>query len=244
MQSTQESAASRGSRRPPVLTLAVYGGAVVLLLMAAFFARGFSRDVGDGRVAGRYSLFPLLGSHAPEELTLTWNGLALHFTRAMTPALQGVEAAEGSTDLVFDGDIRLRLTPGTDTGGSITLASVNSSGSASIHPLVVPYSVAGILGDPPSDAALSWKRAGRTFLLTLPPGARADPSTGTVTLPARHFCMGCRPARPGGERCCTGHDREEDRLFEPLARGDGNADQGETAGGTRRLHGRGVQGVE
>lgn len=183
MQSTQEPAAARGPRRPSVLKFAVYGGAVALLLMAALFARGFSRDVGDGRVAGRFSLFPLFGSRAPEELTLTWNGLALHFAHSMTPALKGVESAAGSTDLVFDGDIRLRLTPGTDTGGSITFGPVSSAGAASIPPLVVPYSVTGILQYPPSGAALAWKRAGRTFLFTLPQGARTDTSGGTVTLP-------------------------------------------------------------
>jgi len=183
MESTQEPDAAGGPRRPAALKFAVYGGAVVLLLAAALFARGFSRDVGDGRVAGRFSLFPLLGSHAPEELTLTWNGLALHFAHSMSPALEGVEPAAGSTDLVFEGGIRLRLTPGADTGGSITLAPVSTAGAASAPPLVVPYSVAGILQDPPAGAALSWKRAGRTFLLSLPPGSRTDPAGETVTLP-------------------------------------------------------------
>ena len=182
MQSTPPDVA-RGPRRSAVLKTAVYGGAGILLLMAALFARGFSRDVGDGRVAGRFSLFPLLGSRAPEELTLTWNGLALHFAHSTTPSLKAVESAAGSTDLVFDGDLRLRLTPGTDTGGSITLAPVGSGGAASSLPLVVPYSVTGITQDPPSGAALSWKRAGRTFLLTLPKGARTDAAAGTVTLP-------------------------------------------------------------
>ena len=44
--------------RSPFLTF-VYGGIVLLLVLLALFARGFSRDIGDGRVAGRYSLFPL-----------------------------------------------------------------------------------------------------------------------------------------------------------------------------------------
>ncbi len=181
MHSTQEPATR--PRRPPILKLAVYGGAVVLLLLAALFARGFSRDVGDGRVAGRFSLFPLLGSHAPEELTLTWNGLALHFARSMTPALKGVESEAGSTDLVFDGGTRLRLTPGTDIGGSITLSPVSSAAASASPPLVVPYSVTGLVRDPRSGSDLSWRRAGRTFLFTLPRGARTDPARGTVTLP-------------------------------------------------------------
>jgi hypothetical protein len=129
------------------------------------------------------SFSPVFGSDAPEELTLTWNGLALHFVRTMTPALRRIESAEGSTDLVFDGDVRLRLTPGTDAGGSITLSPVNPAGAAASAPLVVPYTVTGIMENPPPGAALSWRRAGRTFLLTLPQSARADTSGQTVTLP-------------------------------------------------------------
>jgi hypothetical protein len=183
MHSTHEAPAQRGPRRAPVLKIAVYAAAVILLLAAAFFTRGFSRDVGDGRVAGRFSLFPVLGSRVPEELTLTWNGLALHFTRSMSPALAGIDTTSGSTDLLFDGDVRLRLTPGTDAGGSITLSPVGGASSAGPAALVVPYSVAGVVQDPSSGSGLSWKRAGRTFLFTLPRGARSNPADGTVTLP-------------------------------------------------------------
>src|SRR5208283_4883741 len=106
-------------------------------------------------------------------------GLALRFTRSMTPALTGIDTTAGSTDLLFDGDVRLRLTPGSDAGGSITLSSVGASASPASAALVVPYSVAGVVQDPPSDSGLSWKRAGRTFLFTLPRGARSSPADGT-----------------------------------------------------------------
>jgi hypothetical protein len=161
----------------------VYGGVVLILLLLALFARGFSRDVGDGRVAGRYSLFPLLQSHTPEELTLTWNGLALRFSRSMTPALRGFEPARAGTDIVFEGDIRLRLSPGADTGGSITFSSTPAPAGTAPPSLVVPFTVAGVLEDPPAGAALAWKRAGRTYLLTLPQAARTDMTAGTITLP-------------------------------------------------------------
>src|SRR5271157_1623918 len=115
------------SRGRSFLIPLVYGGAVLLLLLLALFARGFSRDIGGGRVAGRYALFPLFQSRVPEELTLTWNGLAMHFSRSMTPGLKGFEPGPDNTaDIVFDGDVRLRVSPGTDTGGSITLSPVGA----------------------------------------------------------------------------------------------------------------------
>jgi hypothetical protein len=171
---------SRG--RSPLIPL-VYVGVVLLLAVIALFARGFSRDVGDGRVAGRYSLLPLFQSRVPEELTLTWNGFAMHFSRSMTPGLKGYEPAGAGTDIVFDGDLRLRLSPGADTGGSITFSPVGASAASASSPLVVPFSVAGVIRDPPAGAALAWVRGGRTYLLTLPAGARTDIAAGTLTLP-------------------------------------------------------------
>ena len=183
MHSMHEAPAPVGPRRASVLKIVVYGAAVVVLLAAALFARGFSRDVGDGRVAGRFTFFPLLGSHIPDDLTLTWNGLALHFTHSMTPALTGIDTSAGSTDLLFDGDVRLRLTPGTDAGGSITISPVGGAQSAAPAVIVVPYSVSGVVLDQPQVTGLAWERAGRTFLFTLPKGARNDADDGTVTLP-------------------------------------------------------------
>src|SRR5271165_1644871 len=129
-----------GSRGRSFLLPLSYGGVVLLLLLIALFARGFSRDIGDGRVAGRYSLFPLFQSRAPEELTLTWNGLALRFSRTMTPGLTSWEPAENrSTDIIFNGNLRLRLSPGADTGGSLTFFPVGGAGSAAPSALVVPF---------------------------------------------------------------------------------------------------------
>jgi hypothetical protein len=101
----------------------------------------------------------------------------------MTPGLKGYEPGPASTDIVFDGDVRLRLSPGADTGGSILFSPVVSSGGTASPPLVVPFTVAGVLRDPPSGAALAWKRAGRDYLLTLPQGARTDVAAGTLSLP-------------------------------------------------------------
>jgi hypothetical protein len=170
---------ARGRRKMPA---AVYGAAIVIFLVVALFARGFSRQVGDARVAGRFSLLPLFHSRVPEELSLTWNGLTLHFGHSASPALEGFESEEGSTDIVFIGGARLRLTPGADTGGSLSLTPVAGAAGAGAA-AVVPFSVEGVLESPPPGAALAWKRAGREFILTLPGGAQTDVSAGTLTLP-------------------------------------------------------------
>ena len=166
-----------------LLILAVYGGVVLLMLLLAVFARGFSQEVGDAQIAGRYAVFPLLRSHTLKELTLTWNGIALRFSRSTTPALEGIETNDAGTDIVFAGNTRLRLTPGSESGGSLSIAPVGSSGGSARAALVIPYTVAGAPGDPVDGAALSWKRGGRTYNLSLPAGARADAASRSLTLP-------------------------------------------------------------
>ncbi len=168
----------RGRRKIPV---AVYGAAILLLLVAVFLARGFSREVGDARVSGRFSILPLLHSHVPEQLALTWNGLTLRFARGTKPSLRGFETAGAGTDLVFEDGARLRLAPGADTGGSLSLTPVGSGAAG--EAVVVPFSVEGVILRPPPGAALAWRRSGREFLLTLPDGARTDVAASTLTLP-------------------------------------------------------------
>jgi len=172
---------SRGRSR---LFLLVYAGAALIVVLFALFARGFSRDIGDGRVSGRYALLPIFQSAVPENLTLTWNGFVLHFSRSTSPALKGYEPApDKSADLVFDGGARLHFSSGADTGGSITVSSAGGTAGAAGSALVVPFTVTGALQDPPPGAALAWRRSGRTYLLTLPPAARADVAAGTLTMP-------------------------------------------------------------
>jgi len=169
----------RGRRKIPV---AVYGAAVLLLLVAVLFARGFTREVGDARVSGRFSVLPLFHSRVTEQLAVTWNGLTLRFARGSSPAVQGFEAEGSGTDIVFDDGARLRLVPGTDTGGSLTLTPVEAGASAHAA-VVVPFSLEGVMLSPPPGAALAWRRSGREFLLTLPQGAQTNIPSGTLTLP-------------------------------------------------------------
>ncbi len=173
------------------LTPVIYGGVVLLLVLLALFTRGFSQNVGDARLSGRYSVLPLFSSHELETLTLTWNGISLRFSRRASPALKGFQSTETGTDIVFDGNVRLQLAAGSDLGGSVSLAS---SGAAS---LAVPFTVEGVLQEPPAGAALAWKRAGRQFVLTLPSGAKVDPASGLLTLPAGGAAWAARFERAG-----------------------------------------------
>src|SRR5690348_14851181 len=102
---------SRHSGRIPAVPV-IAGGAVLLLLIAAVFLRGFNRTVGDASLTGRYTVLPLLSSRTLEALTLSWNGLSLRFSSASSPRLSGVEASDDTADIVLDGGSTIRLTPG------------------------------------------------------------------------------------------------------------------------------------
>lgn len=160
----------------------IYGGVVIVFLALGLFAHGFTRNIGDARLTGRYAAIPLFQSRAVRDLTVSWNGLALRFSAATTPSLQAVESTtDGGSDLVFGGDARIHIAPGRDTNGSLFLTTVpGSSGSQSI---LVPFTVAGVLLGPTPDGALGWQRAGHTFLLSLPSSAHVDVSAQTLSLP-------------------------------------------------------------
>ncbi len=161
----------------------VYVGIVFLLLIAGLFFRGFSRDVGDASVAGRYTLLPVLGSHSLDTLTFTWNGLSLHFSRSSTPGLSDFQSESGDDEIVLASGTRLRLVPGTDVGGSLTISATGAAAGAAPGRLVVPYTLAGMETEAPAGSSMAWRSAGRTYVLTLPAAARVDDSAGTITLP-------------------------------------------------------------
>jgi hypothetical protein len=173
-------------RKPPrraLLTALVYGGVLLLLLLLAFFTRGFSQALGDARIGGRYALIPLFQSKVLNTLTVTWNGMSLHFSRSTTPALQGIETGDAGTDILFAGDARLHLGADADTAGSLSLSATAPSAAASGPVLLIPFTISGASVPPGPDAALAWKRAGQLYLLSLPAGAKADEATRLLTLP-------------------------------------------------------------
>ncbi len=157
----------------------IYGGAVLALVAAGLFLRGMDLQVGDAQVTGRYD--PLPGSRSLRDLTLSWHGLSLRFSPSSSPGLAGFDDAAGASDILLDTGARLRLTPGTDPGGSLTITAI--AGQQKAGQLVVPFSVAGVLLQSPPGATLSWRSAGKTFLLTLPAAARVDSDAGTLSLP-------------------------------------------------------------
>jgi hypothetical protein len=161
---------------------AVYGGVVLLLLLLALFARGFSLNVGDARVGGRYTMLPLFSSRSVEQLSLTWNGITLRFSRTAAPAVHAWESTPDGMDILFEGDIRLHLQPGTDLGGSLALDPLADAGSGGAV-LSIPFLLSGVLSETAEGAALAWTRGGRTYLLSLPSGGSVDPSAGLITLP-------------------------------------------------------------
>jgi hypothetical protein len=175
-------------RKPPrrsLFTASVYGGVIVLLLLLAFFTRGFSQSLGDARISGRYALLPLFQTRVLNDLTVSWNGMSLHFSRRTSPALLGIEEGDSGMDILFADDARLRLSADAGTAGSLSLsAAAPSTGSAGAA-LLIPYTLTGVPLDSPADSALSWKRAGRLFFLNLPTGAQADAEMRVLTLPLR-----------------------------------------------------------
>lgn len=175
----------------------LYVGVIVLLLALALFGRGFSFSVGDARLAGRYAPLPLFGSHAASEVTLSYNGLSLRFSRRLPLRIgvadQGADSARrlkllaverypAGADILFEGDVRLRLAAGD---GSLSLSLLAPSEAGDAIALEIPFRLRGTREPMENAPMLSWKRGGRGFLLTLPSGSRIDSARGSISLSAR-----------------------------------------------------------
>ncbi|HVO38620.1 MAG TPA: hypothetical protein VMV03_06270 [Spirochaetia bacterium] len=159
----------------------VYIGVILPLLLLALFAKSFSESIGDARVSGRFSPFPLFNASTLEELTLFWNGLSLDFSQNAQPGLRRYEAADGQADIVFDGNARLRLSPSEGAG---SLAIVPIAGSAASIPAVeIPFSISGIVDRQGQAGALLWRQGDRRYKLILPSGARIDYDARSIELP-------------------------------------------------------------
>jgi len=109
--------------------------------------------------------------------------MALRFSRSATPALEGFETTDAGAAIILANNVRLRLTPGNDLNGSLTISPEASSTGADAGPLVIPFALPDPVQEQSAGSALSWEQGGRTYLLSLPPGARVDAESRLLTLP-------------------------------------------------------------
>jgi len=173
----------QGSARRYLFGSLVYAGAALLLLCLAVLAGSFSQTMGDARISGRFSPFPLFNRSQLEALTVSWNGLSLSFSRASDPGLIRMQAAGGAEDIVFADNERLRLSPAEGAGPALLLSRVQDGGSEG-NALRIPFRISGILRPDAEAGAISWTQGAGLFQLSLPPNAAVDYETRLITLPA------------------------------------------------------------
>ena len=175
----------RHSLRGQLLTVLVYLCVVLLLLSLAAFARSFSTQTAGARLSGRYSPFPLFRSQRLEELTLSWNGFALRFSRRSAPRLERVDVRTGEASILFEGDTRLTVSELPASQGSLLVTLVAPPGGEKNRMLSARYTVAGIARLGEGASGLAWERDGKSFSIALPSGARIDAARRIVELPVQ-----------------------------------------------------------
>ncbi|HUI71089.1 MAG TPA: hypothetical protein VL354_11265 [Spirochaetia bacterium] len=168
------------SSRRHLLASVVYVSAALLLVCLAALAGSFSKTVGDARISGRFSPFPLFNRSRLQEVTLSWNGLNLRFSRVSTPALVGLDVGDGTADIVLEGNERLHLSAQGGAASSLTLSRV--SASATSEALSIPFRISGVLRNDGNANSLSWRQGSGEFRLSLPSDSTIDFATNAITL--------------------------------------------------------------
>jgi hypothetical protein len=163
----------QGLPRRYLFTSAVYAGALLLLLCLAALAGSFTQVVGGARISGRFSPFPLFNKSLLEELTVSWNGLDLRFSRAAPAGLLRFESAGNAADIV-EGDARLRLSSPGDLGSALTISQVAGASTPTAEVLTIAFRVSGIVRKDSAAGRLSWQAGERSFELSVPQDARID----------------------------------------------------------------------
>lgn len=171
----------QGSPRRYLLASVVYIGAALLLICLAVFAGSFSMTTGGARISGRFSPLPLFNRSRLEELTLSWNGLDLRFSRASSPGLERFETSDRAADIVLSGDERLRVSSADAAGSALTISQV-AEGSLPPGVLTIPFKVSGILQRDATPGTLSWRQGAGVFQLSLPSGSTIDYSSRAISL--------------------------------------------------------------
>jgi len=180
-------ATRRPNRRFYLLVMLCYLAVVAALLSLALFGRSSTERLGDARVTVRYAALPLFGTSV-DRASVSYRGLRLGFGRS-TP----IVASDGGTaaprelrthgegiDIGFERGLRLEL---RDIGdGSLSLAVAGDGATAGALSFAVPIRIPGGLVSAGDELMLSWRRFGRSYYLSLPPGSRFDAGAGALTL--------------------------------------------------------------
>ena len=172
----------QGLPRRYLLSSLVYLCAPLLLLCLALLAGSFTQTVGSARVSGRFSPIPLFNRTFLQSLTLSWNGLDLRFSRPAAPGVLRFDAAAGAADII-DGHARLRVSLSGDPVSAFTISQVGDAGAASATVITIPFRVSGIVQKDSGQGRLSWRTGGRSFELSVSPGANIDYDARTIGLP-------------------------------------------------------------
>ena len=172
----------QGFARRYLLGSLVYASAALLLVCLAVFAGSFSQAVGAARISGRFSPFPLFNRSRLEALTLSWNGLDLNFSRASHPGLLGLETGNGTADIVFENNDRLRLSSPDGAGSTLTISPV-SAGAEAGDVLRMPFRISGVLRAASGTDRISWRQGAGSYQVSLPSDATIDYGTRLISLP-------------------------------------------------------------
>ncbi len=180
------SATRRTGRRFYAVAILIYLSVVAVLVVLALFGRGATERLGDAKVSAHYAALPLFG-RVVDRAAVSYQGLRLSLGPS-TP----IELASGGdparlremrghgegVDLGFERDLRLELRRVDDGSWSLALAGAAGESLSLSVPLHVPGGLAP-LGEVP---LVSWRRAGRSYYLSLPQGSRVDAAAGSLVL--------------------------------------------------------------
>lgn len=183
------------SRRLPFLSIILYSSFVLILVYLAVFAQGFSLSFLDVRLSGRYKPIPLFGTRKIRELTLSYNGLEIYFSRAdtlafeipgegiKTHAVESLSTYSDGADILFEGGIAIRLRSASGSKGAYTLA-VDDANGRSGSTVAVPFRVRAEIKKSDAAPILSWSLKEKSYILSLPVASRVDSGAGRLLLAA------------------------------------------------------------
>lgn len=209
-------------RRFYLIAILVYLSVVAALVALALFGRGAAARLGDAKVTTHYAPLPLFG-RVVDRAAVSYQGLRLSLGPDTPIALSSGEEARvremrshgDGIDLVFERGLRLELRRGDD--GSLSLAFAGAA--ADELSLSVPLAVPTPAVTPADIPMISWRRAGSSYYLSLPPDSRYDAVAGVLALRlgpgSRELRFG--PALGGDEELSARWLTDQAALVDPAA---------------------------